>query len=152
MTSKHVGYVYPFNHKDHYPCDANNSNSQSSGPSTSNGDSSNTSSSSHREFTDEEESHFARRYRKQYDLTDPRYSAWLEVNHLTEPCQELSQCSSDVLSLEPIDMSAMDSTSSEYENTDLQATVIDHDVTPGLTPTRVVNHSVDYPISMCSQL
>ena len=42
-------------------------------------------------------------------------------------------------------MSAMESTSSECENTNLQATVTD--VTPGLTPTRVVNHSVDYPIS-----
>ena len=42
-------------------------------------------------------------------------------------------------------MSAMDSTSSECENTDLQATVIEF--TPGLTPNRVVNHSVDYPIS-----
>ena len=57
----------------------------------------------------------------------------------------MSQCFLDVLPLEPINMSAVDSTSSDYENTDLQATVID--ITPGLNPTHVVNHSVDYPIS-----
>ena len=64
--------VYPFNPKavlDHDTCEANNSNSQSSGISSSNGDSSNTSSSSHREFTDEEESRFARRYRMRKSLT-----------------------------------------------------------------------------------
>ena len=59
--------VYPFNPKavlDHDPCEANNSNSQSSGISASNGNSSNASSSNHREFADEEESRFARRYRE----------------------------------------------------------------------------------------
>jgi len=130
--------VYPFNPKavlDHNPCEMNKSNSQSSGSSTSKGDSLNASGSSHREFTDEEESRFARRYREGYDLTDPRYSAWLKVNYPAEQCQEqeLSQYFSDVLPLEPVDMSAMESISSECENADLQATVTD--VTPGLTPT-----------------
>jgi len=114
------------------------------GSSISKGNSSNTSGSSHSEFTDEEECRFARRYREGYDLTDPRYSAWLKVNYPTEPCQEqeLGQYFSDVLPLEPIDMSVMESISSECENAGLQATV-----TPGLTPAHVVNHSVDYPTS-----
>jgi len=42
-------------------------------------------------------------------------------------------------------MSAIELISSEWENPDLQPTVTD--MTPGLTPTRVVNHSVGYPIS-----
>ena len=118
-------HVYPFNPKavlDHNPCEMNKSNSQSSGSSTSKGNSLNASGSSHREFTDEEESHFERRYREGYDLTDPRYSAWPKVNYPAEPCQEqeLSQYFSDVLPLEPVDMSAMESISSKCENADLR--------------------------------
>jgi len=70
--------VYPFNPKavlDHDPYEASHSGRdlQTSGPSSSMamGDSSNTPD----EFTAEEESHFARRYKEGFGLPDPRYLA-----------------------------------------------------------------------------
>ena len=58
-------------------------------------------------FTPEEEARFLIRYNENYDLPDPRYQAWLRLNHLEENCQELglTEHFHDLVPLDPIAIS-----------------------------------------------
>ena len=103
-------------------------------------------------FTPEEEARFLIRYNENYDLPDPRYQAWLRLNHLEENCQELglTEHFHDLVPLDPIAISptpqvcmshcSTPSSESIYSLSGNPEAVITG-VTPGLTPSRSCNTS-----------
>ena len=163
--------VYPFNPKavlDHDPCEPKISDP--SAPQTSDAaqcyssqassltqcGSSTSDSSSHGAmdtFTPEEEARFVIRYNEGYDLPDPRYLSWLQLNHPEDNCQDLMEHFEDLTPLDPINFSTAfdsclfhcsDSASPSTEsicslsaNPETSIT----DVTPGLTPSRYYRNS-----------
>ena len=56
-------------------------------------------------FTPEEEAHFVIRYNEGYDLPDPRYLSWLQLNHPEDNCRDLKEHFEDLTPLDPIDIS-----------------------------------------------
>ena len=99
-------------------------------------------------FTPEEEALFVIRYNEGYDLADPRYLSWLQLNHPEDNCQDLIEHFEDLTPLDPIDINtafdsrlfhcsdpASPSTESICSLSANPETSIT-DVTPGLTPSR----------------
>ena len=99
-------------------------------------------------FTPEEEARFVIRYNEGYDLPDPRYLSWLQLNHPEDNRQDLMEHFEDLTHLDPIDIStafdsclfhcsdpASPSTESICSLSANPETSIT-DVTPGLTPSR----------------
>ena len=82
------------------------------------------------------------RYKEGFGLPDPRYLAWLKVNHPTEPCQKLCQFFPDALPLNPVDIND--------SNVECNSTNFQSGVTLGFTPTCVATHSTDHEISEVS--
>ena len=163
--------VYPFNPKavlDHDPCepkllDPSAPQTSDSAPQTSDAaqcyssqansltqcGSSTSASSSHGAtdtFTPEEEARFLIRYNEGYDLPDPRYLSWLQLNHPEDNCRDLMEHFVDLTPLDSIDIAfdsclfhcrdpaspSTESICSLSANPETSVT----DVTPGLTPSR----------------
>ena len=50
-------------------------------------------------YTPEEEARFVIQYNEGYDLPDPRYLSWLQLNHLEDNCQDLMEHFEDLTPL-----------------------------------------------------
>ena len=99
-------------------------------------------------FTPEEEARFVIQYNEGYDLLEPRYLSWLQLNYPEDICEDLMEHFEDLTPLDPIDINtafdnclfhcsdpaspSTESICSLLANPETSIT----DVTPGLIPSR----------------